>query len=261
MTDIFNFTPGDAPLLISVPHAGTALAPGLAERLAPHAAGLLDTDWFVDRLYDFAGDLGIGLIKANYSRYVIDLNRPIDGTPLYPGQTESGLTPTTSFDGLAIYRKGSAPDGTEIQDRIVTYWQPYHQKLKTELDRLRQRHGRVLLWDAHSIKARVPRFFAGRLPDLNFGNADGRSCAPEFAANLLRLTQNDGNFSTVLNGRFKGGYITRHYGDPAQGIEAMQLEIAQEIYMTEEPAEFKVEKARVLQKLLKQLLSSCLKSA
>lgn len=258
MSDIFTFTPGDAPLLISVPHAGTNLSPGLAERLTPQAAGLFDTDWFVDRLYDFAAELGISLIKANYSRYVIDLNRPIDGAPLYPGKTESSLTPTTTFDGFPIYKNGAAPSGDEIHARISTYWQPYHHKLKSELDRLCQRHGRVLLWDAHSIKARLPRFFEGRLPDLNFGSADGRSCAPEITANLLKLAQKEGAYSHVLNGRFKGGYITRHYGDPQSNIHAVQLEIAQDIYMQEDPPEFDAEKTRLLQKLLRTLLASCL---
>lgn len=252
----FHFTPGDAPILISVPHVGTDLPSGLAGRLTPGAAELPDTDWFVDQLYDFAASLGIGMIKARYSRYAIDLNRPVDGTLLYPGRAETGLVSTAAFDGSAIYRAGMEPDADEVQDRISAYWQPYHQQLAKELDRLRQRHGQVLLWDAHSIRSEVPRLFEGRLPDLNFGTADGQSCAPEIAAKLLKLTEEDGHFSFVLNGRFKGGYITRNYGKPESGIHAVQLEIAQDIYMKEQPAEFQAEKARVLQALLRKLVSS-----
>lgn len=233
MTDVFEFSRGTLPLLISVPHAGTRLPPSMREHLTDAALALPDTDWFVDRLYEFAAATGASVIKANYSRTVIDLNRPPDDAPLYPGQAGTGLCPTTRFDGEPLYKDGTGPDCAGIERRISRFWTPYHDRISAELARLQGIHGTVLLWDGHSIRSHVPRLFEGRLPDLNIGTADGKSCAPAIANKVVGLAEGQTLFSAVLNGRFKGGYITRHYGNPAEGVHAVQLEIAQACYMSE----------------------------
>ena len=232
--EIFEFTPGRTPLLISIPHGGTWLPPALRPRLTEGALALPDTDWHVPRLYDFAAGLGAGVLVATHSRYVIDLNRPPDDEPLYPGARNTELVPLTLFDERPIYRPGTAPDTAEVQDRLATYWQPYHAKLAAELGALRDRFGIALLFDAHSIRSVVPRFFAGRLPDLNLGTAAGASAADPLGSTLLSIAQS-GSYGAVLNGRFKGGYITRHYGRPSQGVHAVQLELSQRTYMDEAP--------------------------
>ena len=261
MTDVFEFSQGSLPLLVSVPHAGTELPPNIRDRLTGSARTLPDTDWFVDRLYDFARTMGASMIKANYSRYVIDLNRPPDDTSLYPGQAGTGLCPVTLFDGMPLYKEGCAPAQNEIAHRLSAYWFPYHDKIKAELARLLRMHGKVLLWDGHSIRRRVPRLFDGPLPDLNIGTADGKSCAPQLTEKVAYLARNQKSFSVVLNGRFKGGYITRHYGAPDAGIHTIQLEIAQDCYMdeTEIPAYDKV-RARELISVLGRLVKGALET-
>lgn len=235
MTDCYSLTPGSAPLLISIPHAGTRLTESIGAALTDQALRLPDIDWFVERLYVFAPAMGIGVIQAHYARYVIDLNRPPDDAPLYPGWAGTGLCPTTLFNGDAVYKPGFAPNGDEIAARRRSYWQPYHDALRLELDRLRAHHGQVLLWDAHSIRSHVPRLFDGTLPDLNFGTGGGSSCDPAVVAKIIKRAGDFNRFSMVLNGRFKGGHITRHYGTPGNGIHALQLEISQSAYMLEEP--------------------------
>ena len=229
---LFEYLPGDSPLLISFPHSGTYLPPELAARLLPQALDLPDTDWFVPQLYDFCRDLGASVIRATHSRYVIDLNRPPDGAPLYLGQRETTVCPTISFDGERLYR-GEDPCAAEIALRLKTYWQPYHHKLEELTRELRARHGSCILWDAHSILSEVPGLFDGRLPDLNVGTASGRSCAAALAERIAATLSAQKQFSFVVNGRFKGGYITRHYGNPAAGINAVQMEIAQSAYLAE----------------------------
>lgn len=256
MTDVCQFLQGTLPLLVSVPHAGTMLPPDIRERLTENAAGLPDTDWYVDQLYSFAATMGASVITANYSRYVIDLNRPPDDTSLYPGQAGTGLCPTTLFDGQPLYKNGRFPDHAEIELRLSRYWQPYHSRIKAELERLVKAHGKVLLWDGHSIRSRVPRLFAGRLPDLNFGTAGGKSCAPLIADRIAAVAQQQKKFTSVLNGRFQGGYITRHYGSPDKGIHAIQLELAQNTYMDEEVDPiFDEARAKYLIATLKDLLT------
>jgi N-formylglutamate deformylase len=230
---LFDYVTGSQPLLISFPHSGRYLPPDIAARLTPAALDLPDTDWYVPELYDFARELGASLIQATHSRYVVDLNRPPDGTPLYPGRRETTVCPTDAFDGERLYLPGEEPTPTEIAARLRTYWQPYHEKLAATTQALAHTHGHCLLWDAHSISSQVPALFTGRLPDLNLGTANGASCSAvrrERAANALRSQT---TFSHVIDGRFKGGYITRHYGEPAAHIEAMQLEIAQSAYLRE----------------------------
>lgn len=225
---------GDAPLLISIPHGGTDLPTAIAARLTDHARTLPDTDWHVERLYDFAAKLGAGLIAARLSRYVIDLNRPSDGRSLYPGQATTGLVPVTDFDGAPLYRPGQEPNDAEVAERVETCWRPYHEALATRLADLRARHGVVLLWDAHSIRSRVPRLFDGRLPDFNLGTNGGASASAGLTERVHEAAQVPA-YTSVLNGRFKGGHITRTYGRPETGVHAIQLELAQATYMDEAP--------------------------
>ncbi len=251
--------PGDTPLIISVPHAGTAVPQELAPRLTPMALDLPDTDWHVARLYDFAPDLGATMIVARYTRYLIDLNRPPDDAALYSSALQTGLCPTQSFSGALLYRDGTdrlAP--AEIEQRRAQYWQPYHDALHTRLAETRQRFGYALLLDAHSIRSTVPRLFSGRLPDVNVGTYDGRSCNRAIRDALGTRLAATTNFSHVFDGRFKGGYITRHYGQPEQAQHALQIELAQSSYMDESGTAYDVERASALRELLRALLVSLL---
>ncbi|MDA5192421.1 N-formylglutamate deformylase [Govanella unica] len=261
MTPLFEFEAGTEPLLISIPHAGTDLTPGLAARLTPTARALPDTDWFVDRLYTVARELGASILKANYARVVVDLNRPADGASLYPGQRETGLCPVINFDGTPLYLPGAEPDAAECANRLTTYWQPYHDKIAETLAGLKASHGRAILWDAHSIRSEVPGLFEGRLPDFNLGTGNGSSCPQALAARLLAVAQSAKGYSAVLNGRFKGGHITRHYGQPESGIIAVQLELAQSTYMTETaPHDWLDDRAKTTQSVIRRLLETVLKS-
>ncbi len=231
---LFDAIDGTAPLVVSVPHAGTYLPPSIASCLTPAARALSDTDWYVPRLYEFCGSLGASMIVATHSRYVVDLNRPPDGAPLYPGMRETAVCPTETFDGRPLYSRGAEPAATQIGARIRRYWQPYHERLAAMVRATRARHGRCLLWDAHSIRSAVPALFDGRLPDLNVGTADGRSCHAETRRSIETQLRGQRRFTHVIDGRFKGGYITRHYGRPSTGVEAVQLEIAQSAYLRDE---------------------------
>jgi N-formylglutamate deformylase len=249
---------GTAPLLISMPHLGTWLPPEVRTQLADVSAVLQDTDWHLDRLYSFAAGLGASVLQARVSRYAIDLNRPPSDESLYPGQTTTGLCPTETFRGEPLYRDGAALDALERERRLEAYWHPYHAALRSELDRLRAVHGSVLLWDAHSIASVLPRLFDGRLPDLNFGTADGRSCDPSLIDCVLEAARPH-PFTHVLNGRFKGGYITRHYGAPARGIHAIQLEMSQCLYMQERvPFDYLHDAAARVQPALRAMLEAAL---
>jgi len=257
---IYTLTRGTVPLLISMPHVGTQLPATLAARMTPVARQLDDTDWHLERLYAFAHQLGASILVPVHSRYVIDLNRPADGASLYPGQNTTGLCPDITFDGVPLYLDGEVPDAHDIAQRLDTYWQPYHHALQAELARLRATHGRALLWEAHSIRSHVPRLFDGELPVFNFGTVDGQSCDTALATRLLELARHESGSNAVLNGRFKGGYITRAYGQPAEGVQAIQLELAQRSYMQEtRPYAYDVDKAartaRVLETLVKTFLA------
>jgi N-formylglutamate deformylase len=257
---VFNLVQGDVPLLISIPHLGTALPDELRGGLTPEALSVRDTDWHLDTLYGFARAMGASVLGAKVSRYVIDLNRPPGGESLYPGQTTTGLCPTESFRGEPLYRAGHAPDDAEVQRRRVTYWQPYHDALRQELDRLRALHGQVLLWEAHSIASVLPRLFEGKLPDLNMGTNDGAACADDIlAAAVQPVLDSAGAFTHVVNGRFKGGYITRAYGQPASGVHAIQLEMCQSVYMNEEaPFAYRADLAAKVQPLLERMLGAAM---
>ncbi len=231
----YNFHRGALPLLISVPHAGTQVPEEIASGLTAAALQLPDTDWYVDQLYAFAEPLGASFLRATHSRYVVDLNRSADSAPLYANAPTSPVCPTRTFAGEPIYREGREPDAVEIADRIERYWQPYHQCIAEELWRMRSEHGYALLWDAHSILSRVPTLFEGELPEFNLGTRDDAACPREIAQTLLDTIQVEGRYSAVLNGRFKGGYITQIYGSPADRVLAVQLELCQRTYMQEAP--------------------------
>ena len=257
-SDCYEFHRGDSPLLVSIPHDGQQLPADIAERMTPLARRLPDTDWHVRRLYEFVTGLGGSVIAARYSRYVVDLNRPADDANLYPGQTATGLCPTKTFSGENLYVGGYEPRAAE---RIARYWQPYHDKLQLELRGIRERHGYALLWDAHSILSRVPRLFAGRLPDLNLGTNSGASCAPAIEKELIGVLQAQSAYTWVANGRFKGGHITRHYGVPANNVHAVQLELAQCNYMDEASGKYLPEKANAVARLIESLLESFTRAA
>ncbi|GHF30845.1 N-formylglutamate deformylase [Kordiimonas sediminis] len=204
--------------------------------MAPAAQILADTDWHLQQLYDFLPKIGATVLQANYSRYVIDLNRDPSGVSLYPGQSVTELCPTSTFDHMPLYRKGSEPDDAEIAKRTEAYWHPYHTALKEQLARIKGKYGYALLWDAHSIRSEVPRFFEGQLPDINLGTNSGQSCAVDLLAAVVgAFSRASNSYSMVQNERFKGGYITRTYGDPEKGVHAIQLELSQRTYMSEKP--------------------------
>ena len=249
---------GTAPLLISIPHMGTFLPPDIKSRLTETALRLPDTDWHVDKLYWFAVEMGASMLMATHSRYVIDLNRPSDDSSLYPGQLKTGLYPQETFAGEKIYQTGEEPDEVEKANRVGAYWLPYHETLEMELLRLKKEFGYAILYDAHSIKSEVPLLFEGRLQDLNLGTAKGMSCATGMAETALKAASGK-SYSTVLNGRFVGGYITRHYGQPLRNIHALQMELAAINYMDENyPYHYDEKKASKLQPVLKDVLTALL---
>lgn len=256
--DVFTLHRGTAPLLVSLPHDGTLVPEDLARCMTPEARSVPDTDWFVGRLYDFARQLGASLLVPVHSRYVVDLNRPPDDLSLYPGQKTTGLCPVQCFSGEPVYLPGQEPSAGEVADRVQRYWKPYHDALRAELDRLRSLHGRVVLWEGHSIRSVVPFLFEGRLPDFNLGTAAGTSCAPAMQARLEALLAAQLDYTWVGNGRFKGGYITRHYGRPAEGVDAVQLELAQSTYMDESTGRYDALRAERLQGVVGSLLRAAL---
>jgi len=241
---VFTLHRGRLPLLVSVPHAGTVIPADLQPRYVERALAVEDTDWFLDQLYTFVRDLGASLLVPRYSRYVIDLNRPPENVPMYPGVNNTELCPTRFFTGDPLYRDGQAPDDAEIARRLQTYWQPYHGALQAEIARIRSEHGHAVLFDGHSIKSRLPWLFEGQLPDLNLGTASGASCAHELRAALSAVLKSQDRFTHVVDGRFKGGYITRHYGRPAERVHTVQLEKCWRCYMGEAPP-FKLDATRV----------------
>ena len=247
---------GHRPILVSLPHDGVTIPDDIAERMTNRARTAPDTDWFVSRLYDFAKALGASILVPKYSRYVIDLNRPPDDVSLYPGQNTTGLCPTVQFSGEPVYLDGHEPMRDEIDARIETFWRPYHDALQSELARLRAEHGRVLLWEGHSIHSQVPFLFDGRLPDFNLGTVGGRSCSGNTEKLITDILSAQSEFSWVVNGRFKGGYITRRYGDPANNIDAVQLEISQCIYMNEDSYVYDDGRATNVQAIIRGLIET-----
>ena len=250
----YSLIRGSTPLLVSVPHCGTELPENLKARLVPRALAVEDTDWFLDRLFAFAASLGASLLVPRYSRYLIDLNRPSENTPMYPGQNNTELCPTRFFTGEALYREGQAPNQPEVSDRVNRYWRPYRQSLTEELTRLRQQHGHAVLFDAHSIKSELPWLFDGQLPHMNLGTVDGSSCATALRQALTSVLASQAAFSHVVDGRFKGGHITRAHGRPADGVHAVQLEMCWRTYMDETPPRWNDARAIGATPLLHSLL-------
>jgi N-formylglutamate deformylase len=258
-TETFTLHRGTAPLLVSLPHDGSGVPGDIAARLTDSARKTPDTDWHVARLYAFARELGASMLVPNFSRYVVDLNRPPDDVSLYPGQNTTGLCPVVQFSGEPVYLDGRQPTPDEIGGRVERYWRPYHDALRAEIDRIHAMHGRVVLWEGHSIKGSdLPFLFDGRLPDLNLGTAAGASCSPGLQSRLESTLVAQADYDYIVNGRFKGGHITRYYGDPANGIDAVQLEISQRIYMDEASFEYDEEKARRAQAVIRKLLEAAL---
>jgi formiminoglutamase len=221
---------GDAPIVLSFPHTGTEIPAEIEGRLVSPWIGRKDADWWIDRLYDFAGNVGATTVRTRMSRTVIDCNRDPSGVSLYPGQATTELCPTTSFDGEPLYRDGAAPDEAEIAHRRSRWFDPYHAAIATELTRLHEAHGAVVLYDCHSIRSHIPRLFDGALPNFNIGTNSGASCDPSLTAAVEKACA-AGDFNQVTNGRFKGGYTTRHYGRPEHGVHAIQMELACRGYM------------------------------
>jgi N-formylglutamate amidohydrolase len=255
--ELWKHHAGTAPVLIDVPHCGTYVPPEIARDLTPAGRRLPDTDWHVETLYAFAPRLGAGLFHATHSRYVADLNRDPGGVPLYPGADNTEVCPLKSFHGADLWLPGRAPAGAEVKRRVDAYWRPYHAALGAEIAAVKARHGFCVVLDGHSIFSEVPRFFAGRLPDLNLGTADSRSCAPSLQQRAADVLGAAAGFTHVVNGRFKGGYITRHYGKPAQGVHALQLEMAMAAYLDERlPERYEAPRAARLIAVLERLVAA-----
>ena len=256
---IYTLHRGHLPLVVSLPHVGVELPCDQRWRYVERAFGVEDTDWHLEKLYDFVRELGASMIVPRYSRYLVDLNRPIEDTPMYPGMNNTELCPTRFFTGDLLYRDGSAPDSAETDRRIQHYWRPYHDALRAELDRLRKLHGHAILFDGHSIKSELPWLFDGRLPDLNLGTVNGASCAPQLRSALARVLASQSRYSQVADGRFKGGHTTRHYGDPDHEVHAIQLEMCWSCYMQESaPYAYDPRLAGRVQPVLRQLIETML---
>lgn len=225
---------GRSPLILAIPHSGTTVPPALWERLNGNGQALTDTDWHVHQLYE--GLLpGATIVRATTHRYVIDANRPPSGQSLYPGGNTTGLCPLTDFDGQPIWREGQEPSDDEAAERLETVHAPYHAVLAGQIDRIRSIYGTAILYDCHSIRSRIPYLFEGRLPDFNIGTNGGLSCAAAVQEAVQAACAQAKSYSVVINGRFRGGWTTRHYGRPDHGVHAVQMELAQASYMKEAP--------------------------
>lgn len=257
--DTFTLHRGNTPLLLSLPHVGTLIPDDQKARYVERALAVEDTDWHLERLYGFARELGASVLVPRYSRYLVDLNRPPENAPMYPGANNTELCPTHFFTGDALYRDGQAPDESEVARRVQHYWRPYHEALRTELQRLHETHGHAVLFDGHSIKSELPWLFDGKLPDLNLGTAEGASCAPGLRQALSDVLAIQTRWTQVVDGRFKGGHITRHYGRPAAQVHAVQLEMCWSCYMAEtEPWAWDEARAGQVRPLLRRLLQAAL---
>jgi N-formylglutamate deformylase len=261
--DWLHIQRGQAPLIVSMPHTGIDLPADVEEQVRDPWLARKDADWHVDKLYAFAAELGATLVRTTLSRTVIDVNRDPSGVSLYPGRITTGLCPTETFDGEPLYVAGLT--GDEIERRRGLHFDPYHQALQAEIDRLRAMHPAVVLYEAHSIRSHMPRLFEGELPLFNIGTNDGRTCAPALEQRVVHATQASGQ-SWVLNGRFKGGWTTRHYGHPAHGVHAIQMELAMRGYLDEPanvspetwPVPYDPARAASLQATLRAILQTCI---
>jgi N-formylglutamate deformylase len=250
---------GSSPLLVSMPHIGTHIPEELRSAYVPRAWDVEDTDWHLDQLYNALPELGASVLMPKTSRYVIDLNRPPDDVPMYPGASNTELCSTHFFTGDALYLPGHAPGPQARLRRRALYWQPYHTALAAELQRIKAAHGYALLWDAHSIRSQISWLFEGTLPGLNVGTANGASAHEAVADAVMQACAAQTQVSHVLNARFKGGYITRHYGAPANRVHAVQLEMCQHLYMQESaPFAYDAAKAAAIQPLLTTMLQAAM---
>jgi formiminoglutamase len=258
----------ESPLIVSMPHTGTDIPPEVEAKFVSPWLARKDADWWVERLYDFASQLGATTIRTRMSRALIDVNRDPSGRSLYPGQNTTELCPTTTFDGEPLYRNGCDPDSGEIGRRRKVFFEPYHCAVQTEISRLRERHGKTVLYDAHSIRSRIPRLFDGELPHINIGTNSGLSCDDVLSRAVVGVCA-ESEFTCVVNGRFKGGYTTRHYGRPANGVHAIQVELAMRAYMDEPaapspenwPTPYHALRAELLDSVLRRILKTCLEFA
>jgi N-formylglutamate deformylase len=255
MISDFDFSKGTTPLLLSMPHASDFIPHSIRQTMRESAHSCPDRDRYVDRLYDFAPGLGASTLKANFARYVIDLNRDMNGTPLYSARRNTELCPLTTFDDEEIYNPGFAPDREEIRNRINLFWLPYHQKLASELTRIRDQYGVAILFEAHTIRSHVPRFYENQIPDLNLGTDQGQSSAPE----LLEIAQKclaPTNYTLAINEIFSGGFITRTFGKPSENIHAVQLELTWQLYMDEETGAYDPDRASKLRSTLEPFIKA-----
>lgn len=257
MSDVYTLHAGTTPLIVSIPHDGWRIPNSIVQHMTDAGRSVPDTDWHVSQLYGFARELGATLLVANFSRYVIDLNRPADDAALYADRPATGLVPLQTFAGESLYTAGA---GVDVVARVERYWKPYHDRLAAVIESLRKRYGYALLWDAHSIASRVPALFDGELPVLNLGTNDGRSCGASIAA-AVQSAAEASSHTAVSNGRFKGGYITRNYGRPDEDVHAIQLELAQRAYMNEKTLEYDRAKAEELQVTLRAMLRAFAEAA
>jgi N-formylglutamate deformylase len=258
-TEIFTLIRGTTPLVVSLPHVGTIIPDSMRAHYVPQGLAVEDTDWHLSTLYAFATQFGASVIAATHSRYVIDLNRPPDDALMYPGASNTELCPTKFFSGEPLYVNGREPDSVEIERRRMLFWWPYHVALRGELDRLRAKHGYVVHWDGHSIRSRIPWLFDGTLPDLNLGTASGASCSQTLRDALVNSMQQQTEFTHVADGRFKGGYTTRHYGRPHEAVHTVQMEMAQATYMDEAPPfAYNEAKAERVVRVLRAMLETAL---
>lgn len=233
MTPPVECVEGDSPVVLGMPHTGTFVPDDIAARLNTTGKTLADTDWHIDRLY---GGLlpGATTVRAMFHRYVIDANRSPDDESLYPGQNTTGLCPLTDFDGRPIWNAGGEPTEADIADRLDAFHRPYHDVLKTQLVRVKARHGFAILYDCHSIRSVVPFLFEGELPVFNIGTNNGRTCAPEIERAVVEICERNRDLSMIVNGRFKGGWTTRRHGHPETGVHAIQMELTQRAYLAAE---------------------------
>ena len=267
--DVVEVVRGEAPLLVSIPHTGTTIPSAIEADLVSPWLARKDTDWWIERLYDLAPGMGATVVRAKYARTVIDVNRPPSGASLYPGQATTGLCPTETFDGEPLYKPGREPDAEEIARRKRLYFDPYHSAILGEIARLAHAHSTLVLYDCHSIRSIIPRLFEGELPVMNIGTNSGASCDSAFA-HVIQAVCDASEFSWVVNQRFKGGWITRHYGQPALGVHAIQMELACRSYLVEPlarpneknwPPKYDEAHAAEMQKVLKSVLKACLSFA
>jgi formiminoglutamase len=255
MTVPYEIRQGTSPVILGFPHTGTELPPAIWERLNDNGRILADTDWHIHQLYNGLLD-GATSVRATFHRYVIDANRDPQGISLYPGQNTTGLVPDTDFDGKSIWKDGEAPTDQDIADRLADFHAPYHAALAAEIERVKAIHGVAILYDCHSIRSHIPFLFEGKLPDFNIGTDMGRTCDSAIEQAAVTAAAAADGYDSILNGRFKGGWTTRHYGKPGTGVHAIQMELAQSTHLSTETPPFAYDptKAERLRVHLKDIL-------